>query len=161
MGGWVSGWVGGWGRGGWWDDSKHVYALLLPYLSQCCLFCSQAFSCACCLGVRAADKQVHTPVVPKYWQKMWTPPRQRRLSAAIAFASVVQVFDKKVSPSIGDALQVPHSGTVDNMWKVEYLYRLSPCWHPVFEQKVGASRKFKAEKRPALSLHVNECWHSR
>ena len=93
----MSGWVGGWGRGGWWDDSKHVYALLLPYLSQCCLLCSQAFSCACCLGVRAADKQVHVPVVPKYWQKMWTPPRQGRLSAAIAFASVVQVFDKKVS----------------------------------------------------------------
>ena len=73
--------------GGGWDDSKHVCSLLVPYLSQCCLFCSHAFSCACCLGVRAADKQVHVPVVPKSWQT--TPPRQRRLSAAIAFASLV------------------------------------------------------------------------
>ena len=69
--------------------AKHVYAQLVPYLSQCCLFCSQGFSCTCCVGVRAADKQVHVLVVPKSWHTMWMPPRQRRLSAAIVFVFVV------------------------------------------------------------------------
>ena len=77
--------MGGGGR----DDITHVYPLVVPYLSQCCLFCSLAFSCACCLGVGAADKQVHAPVVPKSWQTKRTPPKQRRLSAAIAFVAVV------------------------------------------------------------------------
>ena len=80
-------WEGGVGGGG--MIAHNVCALLVPYLSQCCLFCSLAFSCACCLGVGAADKQVHVPVVPKSWQTMRTPPKQRRLSAAIAFVAVV------------------------------------------------------------------------
>ena len=48
----------------------------------------------CSLSGRAtADKQVDVPVVPKYWQTMWTPSKQRRLGAAIAFVSVVQAGD--------------------------------------------------------------------
>ena len=42
--------------------------------------CSHACSCQ--------NKHVHMPVLAKFWPKMWTPPRQRRISEASSPYSV-------------------------------------------------------------------------
>ena len=56
-----------WWRGGGRDDSKHVCALLVPYLNQCSLFFAVLRFHVLVVWEWAADKQVDVPVVPKSW----------------------------------------------------------------------------------------------